>query len=662
MKRRPSAETDDAPGFVLHVAPAFAESVRALGLVDAAAWDDAMARCVQVVAGRGRNQLLPLPDGTGTLRLRPGHRGGVLGGLLRDRTLSRRRVVREFALWQGLYARGLPLPVPVLAAARRHTLFWRTAIGTIDLARAQDGVRLLEAAPAEPRLAAAGDAMARTLRRFHDAGTIHGDLHLGNLLFEELDDDEGPETIRCRLIDLDRARRVARVSPADRMRDWMRLARSVEKRGLRERIPRRLWARWLGVYCAGDAGLERDMLACLPRERRRLRRHRLGWRIARALRGVGRSGLAAGLAGLLAACSAESPDAPGRTDQLEPLANTRFSLLAVGDTGRTRAFAGFTEGQLAVSKAMTDEARARPVEGVVLLGDNFYWDGLDREHLLPRLRQNLVRPYCYFLRLDGTRSAEVEGACGLEAALRRPVPIFAVLGNHDVEQPESVQLQREVVPHFLPDWRMARGLAEVVELGSGISLILFESEPAIDDPEAIGRAITSAVRAARGPWRILATHRPIATDDLGNRRLGGYPDFVRQALAAAGRPVQLVLAAHHHSLQAFEVGAPTPSLQVGIGSGARAEPPLALNHPDARFGRLALGFARVDLVGHGDDERLAVSLIQTPSLPILSGLVDAARVARFEVDLAGRLVATRVSGPAFEPGQSDDSQGPRERD
>jgi hypothetical protein len=311
---------------------------------------------------------------------------------------------------------------------------------------------------------------------------------------------------------------------------------------------------------------------------------------------------------------------------------------------------------------MTDEARARPVAGVVLLGDNFYWDGLDREHLLPRLRQNLVRPYCYFLRLDGPRSAEVEEACGLPATLRSPVPIFAVLGNHDVERPESMQLQREVVPRFLPNWRMAGGLADVVELGSGISLILFESEPAIDDPEAIGRAIESAVRAARGPWRILATHRPIATDDLGNRRLGGYPDFVRQGLAAADRPVQLVLTAHHHSLQAFEVGPPIPSLHIGVGSGARAEPPLSLNHPDARFGRLALGFARVDLVGRGPAERLAVTLIQTPSLPILSGLIDAARVARFEVDLTGRVVSARVEGPVFEPGQQDDRQGPRERD
>lgn len=658
MKSVPSSETLRAPGFRLQVAPAFAERVRPLGLRDGPSWDAMITGCERISAGRGQNLLLALPHHTGTIRLRPGHRGGVLGRLLGDRTLSRRRLFREFELWLELHALGLPLPAPVLAGARRQALFWRTAMGSLDLAQAQDGLRLVEGAPPEPVLAAAGDALARTLRRFHDAGALHGDLHLGNLLFEDVRDAAGRETIQCRLIDLDRARRVERISPAHRMRDWMRLARSLEKRGLAERVPGHLRARWLAGYCAGDAALERDMLACLPRELRRLERHRLGWRIGRALRSVGSLGLATVLVLLLGACSVDSPDTPGPG----ALKDARFSLLAVGDTGRTRPFARFTEGQLAVATAMTDEALSNPVEGLLLLGDNFYWNGLDQEHLLPRLRQNLVRPYCHFLRLDGPRSVEVEAACGLPAQRRAPVPIFAVLGNHDVEHPESIQLQREVVPQFLPDWKMAGGLAEVVELGAGISLILFESEPAIDDPEAIGRAITNAVQAARGPWRILAMHRPIATDDLGNKRLGGYPDFVRKGLAAADRPVQLVLTAHHHSLQVFEVGPPIPSLHVGVGSGARAEPPLSLNHPDARFGRLALGFARVDLAGRGAGERLVVTLVQTPHLPILSGLIAAERVARFEVDLEGRVTGSLMQGPAFEPGQHDATQGLRERD
>lgn len=642
-------------GFRLAVAPTRLDFVGSLDLRDGAAWDDFLASAHERPGGRGPSLTWTHSASGETIRIRPGRRGGWLASWLGDRYVSGARVRRELAAWCGLWAQDVPLPEPVLAAARRRGPFWRTWLATIERPRARDGLRWLEEDCGDERLAEAVDALASTLRRFHDAGAIHGDLQLRNLLFEDVAESGRDERVACHLIDLDRVRRVSRISPAERMRDGMRLARSIEKLGLAGRIPADLRTRALDRYCEGDATLRSELLARLPRESRRLARHRLSWRFARRLRALAR--LAPALA-LAFCCSACTLDSQGLT---EPVEAARRSLLAVGDTGRTRPLARFTEGQLAVAKAMTEEVRARPVDGLVLLGDNFYWNGLDHEHLVARLRRDLVGPYCHFLRLDGPRSHEVADACAQPRETRAPVPIFAVLGNHDIETTESIQLEREVVPEFLPDWRMSRGLAEVFELGDGISLILFESEPSIDDPDAIGRAIEAAVREARGPWRILATHRPIATDDLGNRRLGGYPDFVRRALAASGRPVQLVLAAHHHNLQVFEVGDPVASLQIGAGSGARAEPPLSLNHPDARFGRLALGFVRVDLLGFGRSERLAVSLIETPSLPILSPFVKAHRVARFEVDRGGRVTASDIAGPAFEPGQQDPRQGPRER-
>jgi len=136
-------------------------------------------------------------------------------------------------------------------------------------------------------------------------------------------------------------------------------------------------------------------------------------------------------------------------------------------------------------------------------------------------------------------------------------------------------------------------------------------------------------------------HRPIATDDHGTPWLGGYPTFVRDAIEAEGKPIQLVLAAHHHSLQAFEVGPPIPSLQLGLGSGARAEEPLAsADHPDVRFSQKVLGFARIDLVGHNENERLVATLFEAPSLPIIERLTGSRAVARFEVDAAGAVSAS----------------------
>jgi tRNA A-37 threonylcarbamoyl transferase component Bud32 len=600
------------------------------GLVDAKAFDALLASSARVPGGRGENYLIDKPHWGETLRVRPSRHGGWFARLLGDRFLRPDRVLHEFEIWTELHARGVPLPRPALAMSRRRGAFWRSRLLSVERPQARDGARWLESHPSEAEIASACLALAHAVRRLHDAGAIHGDLHLRNVLFEP---GTGRADLRVWLIDLDSTRLTGRVSPADRLREWMRFARSLEKAGYGHLLTPRFRARLLGAYCAGDRRLRRNLLQSSAREVRRIARHRLGWKIGRGLRH-------GSLLAILLATAACSPDT---TDGAPPPSGVgdevvRHSLLAVGDTGRTRPFASLTEGQLSVADAMTRSAREAPVQGLVLLGDNFYWDGLNQENLIPRVRQNLVRPYCYFLRLDGPRSSEVEGACRLSPSERDPVPLFAVLGNHDLELPESADLQRHTLPEFLPDWQMADDLAQVFELGAGISLILFESEPSIRDSEAIGRAIRSAIDQSRGPWRILAAHRPIATDDYGRRRLGGYPNSVRKALASAEKPVQLVLAAHHHNLQIFEIGPPTPLLHVGVGSGARAEPPLAQDHPDARFGRIALGFARIDLIGNGADERLSVSLIEAPRWPILSTFTSPKRVARFEVDLAGRVI------------------------
>jgi tRNA A-37 threonylcarbamoyl transferase component Bud32/Icc-related predicted phosphoesterase len=537
--------------------------------------------------------------------------------------LSPNRPFREFRIWTTLRQRGVPLPIPVLAVSRRRRLLWRSAFGSLDLPEAHDGVAWLENRPSAEELRNACIAFATVLRRFHDAGGLHGDLHLRNVLIEFENDESA--SARMVLIDLDRTRILQSVSAQERFRDLMRFARSLEKAGRADLTSPRYRALCMSTYCAGDRGLRRAMLRWAPMEARRIRRHRFGWWFGKRIYGA----LLATLMMMGIACADERSEKPE---------GARWSVIATGDTGRTSKFASLIEGQLSVARSMTEEASRNPVDGLVLLGDNFYWHGLAREHLVQRIRTNLVRPYCYFLELSGPRSNEVDDACGINAAARAPVEIFAVLGNHDIELPESVELQRHVIPDFLPGWRMSKSLAEVYEVAPGVSLILFESELAIDDKEAIKRKLREAVSTARGPWRILVTHRPIATDDDGFPPEGGYPGFVREALAESGEPVQLVLAGHHHSLQVFEIGDPTPSLHIGIGSGSRATPPLAKDHPDARFGALELGFARVDLVGLGDaEERLSVRLFEAPRWPWIAHFQKYRIRAHFDVDRSGQV-------------------------
>ena len=162
---------------------------------------------------------------------------------------------------------------------------------------------------------------------------------------------------------------------------------------------------------------------------------------------------------LLVACS------PRPLQDGDPDGAARLSLFALGDTGAEPAPIGRAlQTQMRVAAVLAAEHARRPVDALVLLGDNFYPDGLRERELAFRVRENVVRPYCAFLALDGPESAEVADACPPERRSAVPTPIYAVLGNHDANLPESPPLQREAVPRFVPNWRMPPGAVEVIEL------------------------------------------------------------------------------------------------------------------------------------------------------------------------------------------------------
>jgi hypothetical protein len=322
----------------------------------------------------------------------------------------------------------------------------------------------------------------------------------------------------------------------------------------------------------------------------------------------------------------------GAPELREPVS---LSLLALGDTGARPDDPPRVRAQLAVAGALEAEDDRLPVDALLLLGDLFYDDGLRESELVARVGANLVRPYCRFLALTAPRSSEVASACRAPAAERHWVPIHAVLGNHDYLTPGSVERMRETLPLFLANWHMQKSGASVVELGQGVSLVLFESDPVFAG--AAPEGLASALRGAAGPWRVLAAHHPIAVVGTSEREAyDGFRTRVLAEIAAAGVPVQLYVSGHEHNLQVLGMEPPAPPLHVvsGGGSGARS---LHDENPRRSVGVASAGYARIDLAGEGDAQRLVVSLMRVPAAPLR--LLGPSRLAaRFSVDRAGRVL------------------------
>jgi tRNA A-37 threonylcarbamoyl transferase component Bud32 len=254
------------------VARRFEGAARAAGLCapDADARLEAAARTFE--AGRAATALLELPEGGPAVVVRRVRHGGWLGSLLGTALLGVERPLAELRVCAALRERAAPVPEPAFVLARRRLgPVWNAAVATVAEADARDALAFLAQAPPPAGRIRAARAAGRAVRRFHDAGGSHRDLHVKNLLLRET-----TEGVGCIVIDLDRARLLRSVSAAVRMRELMRLHRSLVKRGLLERVGARGLAAFFGAYVGRDRALRAALRARLPRERARLALH--AWR------------------------------------------------------------------------------------------------------------------------------------------------------------------------------------------------------------------------------------------------------------------------------------------------------------------------------------------------------------------------------------------------
>ena len=252
----------------LIVVDRFRDEVEALSLDRPGGLERWCASGRPVEGGRGRSLRVELPTSRVAVHLRPLWHGGWLQNLGGRRFLATTRSENELDVTTRLRTAGAPVPEPVLLLARRRGLFWHIDVGTRFVEASRSLASLLARADRADALEAV-QAAGGGVRRFHDAGGSHHDLHTGNLVLQA-----GVAT----LVDLDGARCLPAVSVARRMRELMRFDRSLCKHHGERSDLDSIRAAFLDAYTDGDAALRSQLDAHAGREHVRNALHRLTWR------------------------------------------------------------------------------------------------------------------------------------------------------------------------------------------------------------------------------------------------------------------------------------------------------------------------------------------------------------------------------------------------
>ncbi len=236
----------------------------------------AAGRTTREYQGRGNTVGLELSG----LRMvvRRALRGGLVALLNRDLYLGCDRPLAELAVTEKLRQAGVAVPEVLAVVVRRAGAgFYRHHVVTREVEDHQD---LQEALCADlsaheryRALRTSLQAAGRAVRAMHDAGVLHTDLNLKNILVPRR-----PPWDHAMVIDLDGAKDPGRLDESARYAQLDRLARSAAKLGAGGRpvTARELLAFGRGYYGKDREGLRR---AAQWLAGRRWRMHRLRWKL-----------------------------------------------------------------------------------------------------------------------------------------------------------------------------------------------------------------------------------------------------------------------------------------------------------------------------------------------------------------------------------------------
>ena len=210
---------------------------------------------------------------------------------------------------------------------------------------------------------------------------------------------------------------------------------------------------------------------------------------------------------------------------LPGIAAATLRFLATADSGSGNA------NQRAVGQAMGRIQQQRPVDLVILAGDNIYPSGD-----VALLKPTFLRPY--------------------RELLQAGVPFHAVLGNHDIRTNHGEDQLKEPLFGMAGRWyKLQRGPVDFFMIDTNVDAAWQHQLPWLK------KALASSV----APWKIVVGHHPLFSsgfygdDPNGLRRLG--PLFERYG-------VQVYINGHDHHYERSQPIRGTTYLVVGSGGAA----------------------------------------------------------------------------------------------
>ncbi|HUL22298.1 MAG TPA: lipopolysaccharide kinase InaA family protein [Thermodesulfobacteriota bacterium] len=258
----------------------------AQGIDDLKTFLEKNRRTAHYLKGRIPHPSIPFENGK-RLVLRQYSHGGLFRAITGSLYFVGARSFRELALTEEIRSCGIPTILSV--GAIHHRLFfpfYRAYFISLEVPRAMDLIRYfggINAHPSREEISSKRKTIRSTgllIRQFHQAGFFHRDLQLKNILVA------GDQVL---LIDFDRSYRKSILSANVRMKNLLRLNRSVEKwRRLGLSITRTDRWRFFLAYAGDDKKIKERMRKTLRTYSLRSLFYRFSWTLEKILGSRGR--------------------------------------------------------------------------------------------------------------------------------------------------------------------------------------------------------------------------------------------------------------------------------------------------------------------------------------------------------------------------------------